>query len=149
MGPSVSVWPEPAVASASAFVDAIVWGEHITVWELLSTSGRDAVLSVAIENGLDRVAAARIRDDLADPVALEDFLRQLLGGLRRDLRSVELDEISVDAESASLESEVARVALVAPSRIPGTGPWPAGTVVLSLDSGRWRVDRLEPRLVMP
>ena len=140
---------DPA-AVAGAFVAAIAWGEHTTVWELLSGTGRSVALAVAQANGLDRVAAGRIRDRLANPVELEDFLAQLLGGLRHDLRSVDVGEIQVGHCTLAPDGVTATLELSVPSLLPGTGSWPAGSVVLSHDgAGTWRVDRLEPVLAGP
>ena len=135
---------------AGAFIAAIAWGEHTTVWELLSETGRSVALAVAQANGLDRVAAGRIRDRLANPVELEDFLAQLLGGLRHDLRSVDVGEIQLGACTMAPDDATATVELSVPSLLPGTGSWPAGSVVCSDDgAGTWRVDRLEPVLAGP
>ena len=158
MGPAVNPSPtgpdplpadDPAAVTAS-FVHAIAWGEHTTVWELLSATGRSVALAVAQANGLDRVAASRIRDRLANPIELEDFLAQLLGGLRHDLRSVDIGELRLGRCEPAPAGDTAVVELLVPSLLPGTGPWPAGSVVLSDDgSGTWRVDRLEPILAGP
>ena len=138
-----------AAESAGAFLHAIVWAEHTTLWNLLSDHGRAAALSVAMRNGLDRVVAGRIRDDLADPDERERFLQQLVVGLRRDLRSVELTELTLGECRAASDGSVA-VELHTPSQLPGTDAWPAGRLVLSCDAGRgWVVDRLEPRLAGP
>ena len=138
-----------AAERATAFIHAIVWAEHTTLWDLLSDDGRAAALSVAVRNGLDRVVAGRIRDDLADPVERERFLQQLVGGLRRDLRSVELTELTVGECTADDAGAVA-VELRTPSHLPGTDAWRAGRLVLSRHAGRgWLVDRLEPRLAGP
>lgn len=138
-----------AAERARAFIHAIVWAEHTTLWELLSEEGRGAALSVAVRNGLDRVVAGRIHDDLADPVERERFLQQLVGGLRRDLRSVELTELTVGECSRRADCTVA-AELETPSRLPGTDAWPAGRLILSQDTDRgWLIDRLEPRLAGP
>lgn len=138
-----------AAARAAEFVHAIVWAEHTTLWDLLSDTGRDAALSVAVRNGLDRVAAGRIHDDLADPAEREHFLQQLVGGLRRDLRSVELTELTA-GECRPATGGTMAVELLTPSLLPGTDAWPAGRLVLSRDPIRgWLVDRLEPRLAGP
>ena len=149
MGAPMSEGPDAAVPAATAFIHAIVWGEHTTLWDLLSDEGRAAAVSVAVRNGLDRVVAGRILDGLADPVERDRFLQELVAGLRRDLRSVELtDELSV-GESAPAGDAVA-VELRTPSQLPGTRWWPAGRLVLSRDPHRgWVVDRLEPRLTGP
>ena len=145
--------PTPAgdpSAVAGAFIHAIAWGEHTTIWNLLSATGQSVALAVAQANGLDRVVAGRIRDRLANPVELEDFLVQLLGGLRHDLRSVDIGEIRAGRSMPVADGAGVRVELVVPSLLPGTDSWPAGSVVLSEDgSGTCRVDRIEPILAGP
>ncbi len=138
-----------ATESAGDFIHAIVWAEHTTLWDLLSDRGRAAALSVATHNGLDRVVAGRIRDGLADPLEQERFLQQLVGGLRRDLRSVELTELTVGECSAGDDGTVI-FELETPSQLPGIDAWPAGQLILSHDPERgWLVDRLDPRLAGP
>ena len=138
-----------AAKRARAFIHAIVWAEHTTLWDLLSAHGQSTALTVAVRNGLDRVVASRIRDGLADPVEQDRFLQQLVGGLRRDLRSVELTELTV-GDCRTIDENTVTVELLSPSRLPGTGAWPAGQVVLSFEASRgWAVDRLNPRLAGP
>lgn len=147
MGEALS---SPAEA-ADWFLRAVVWGEHTRLWALLSPEGRAAALSVAVANGMDRVVAGRIRDGLADPVEFDDFLRQLLVGLRRDMRSVDLENVTLDGEPRpGPENGSVIVDLATPSALPGTEAWPAGRLVLSPGpKGDWGVDRLEPRLAGP
>lgn len=137
-----------AAEAADRFLRAVVWGEHTRLWALLSPEGRTAALSVAVANGMDRVVAGRIRDGLADPVEFDDFLRQLLVGLRRDMRSVDLENVTLAGEPRpGPEDGSVIVELVTPSALPGTEAWPAGRLVLSPGpEGDWGVDRLEPRL---
>ena len=149
MGTAVMDDSQGAAESARAFTRAIVWAEHTTLWNLLSDHGRAAALSVAMRNGLDRVVAGRIRDDLADPVERERFLQQLVVGLRRDLRSVELTELTLGECRSASDGSVA-VELLSPSQLPGIAAWPAGRLILSCNTDRgWVVDRLEPRLAGP
>ena len=149
MGAAVTGTAGGAAARARAFIHAIVWAEHTTLWDLLSDQGRTAALSVAMRNGLDRVVAGRIRDDLADPVERERFLQQLVGGLRRDLRSVELTALTL-GECRAVDDGSVAVELLSPSQLPGIDAWPAGQLILSCDADRgWVVDRLEPRLAGP
>lgn len=144
--------PAGARAAAESFVHAVVWGEHTVLWDLLSDQGRATALAVARRNGLDRVVASRIQDDLADPSELDDFLGQLLEGVRRDLRSVDTNEIRVAEVSMTgtgMGTANAVATLVVPSLLPGPD-WAAGHLDLRCDAGgRWRVDRLEPRLAGP
>ncbi len=140
---------ESAADCAAAFVHAIVWAEHTTLWELLGDEGRAAALAVAVRNGLDRVVAGRIRDDLADPVERDRFLQHLVAGLRRDLRSVELTRLTIGACDFLDDGSMA-VELLTPSELPGTDAWSAGRLLAShcADSG-WVIDRLEPRVAGP
>lgn len=159
MGAAVTDAAPDAAERAREFVHAIVWAEHTTLWDLLSAEGRTAALSVAVRNGLDRVVAGRIHDELADPVELQRFLQQLVEGLRRDLRSVELTELTVGdcgpgdggrGDGGRGDGGTAAVELLTPSQLPGIDAWPAGRLVLSHDPERgWLVDRLEPRLAGP
>lgn len=135
---------------AERFVEAIQWGEHTVVWDLLSETGRGVALSVALTNGLDRVVAARISDDVADPTERQAFLEQLLRGLRRDLRSVDLAHLQVETPASMDVDGTAVVELSCPSTIPGTGDWAAGRLTLSAGSdGTWRIDRLQPIIAGP
>ncbi len=136
--------------AARDFVRAIVWGEHTTVWELLSDAGRSTALSVARARGFDRVIASRIDDGVADPTELDEFQARLVGGLRRDLRSVDLEHLEPLSGPDPFEEGRVVVELGSPSTLPGAEPWSAGRLVLSADdAGRWRIDRLEPRLAGP
>lgn len=152
MGPTVTGPGPSAPDRARAFLRAVAWGEHTTIWDLLSDEGRRHALSVATRQGLDPVVAGRLRDDLADPAEREQFLHRLLEGLRRDLRSVDLPNLTVEGGdgAAVTDGGSVAVAVTSPSTIPGTGGWSAGTLVLSLDPVRgWCVDRVEPRLAGP
>lgn len=138
------------VEAAARFIEAIRWGEHTAVWQILSETGRDVALSVALANGLDRVVAARISDDHADPAERQAFLDQLLRGLRRDLRSIDLAQLQVEPVMSIQGDGTAVVQLSCPSAIPGTGSWAAGRLILSSTSGEtWRVDRLQPIIAGP
>lgn len=146
--------PNNPVAVAGAFIGAIASGEHVVIWDLLSDEGRTTALSVAFTNGLDRVVGGRIADGLADPVELDEFLRQLVGGLRRDLRSVDLDELETAAEAEGIVDHdgptMMSVQLYSPSLLPTPTGWPSGRVILSqVVAGAWRVDRLEPVIAGP
>lgn len=141
---------DPAVAIAARFIDAVRQGEHTTIWELLAPSARERAIGLGLARGLDRVRAQRLRDGLSDPVELDDFLRQVLHGLRRDLRSVEIDRLEVRGPPIVLDDGNVSVGLISPSSLPGTDGWHAGRLVLvRLDSGRWSVARLEPVVAGP
>lgn len=150
---------------ARSFVDAIVWGEHVRVWELLSVEARDHVLRAAARKGLDAVAAERARQETWSQGEADAFLTALLHGLRVDLSGVDLDRILVNEHAARLADGSLRFDLESPSDLPasltGGANWAAGAVVVekhttaspSLSESEsesesvsvWRVNRLIPR----
>ncbi|MGH9177442.1 MAG: hypothetical protein ACRD0N_02650 [Acidimicrobiales bacterium] len=134
-----------ATETARAFIDAIAWGEHRRVWELLGPDGRRTVLRVAVRNGMDEALAARLRDGTASSGETEEFLGELLAGLRADLAGNELDGLEYGIDD-DYEGEMARVLLTAPVP-PLLGPvgLPVGSVELAQHDGEWRVERLTPR----
>lgn len=138
---------DAATDAAQRFVDGIVWGAHRDVWELLGENARSLALSVAIRNGLDRVTASRLDQELADPVDEERFLTELVAGLRRDLRSVDVDQLGIVGQTEQPDGSVV-VELGSASAIPGTSHWDAGRLVMrERADGAWVVDRFEPRVI--
>ena len=141
---------DSATGTAEAFVHAVIWGEHTAIWDLLGPAGRVTALNVAQHNGMDRVVASRITDGLADPREFDDFLRQLVGGIRRDLRSVDLNDLRVHMVVEDPSGQAAVAHLVVPSSIPGSDDWAAGSLELRrTDPGRWSIDRLNPMVAGP
>lgn len=132
---------------AKVFVDAVAWGEHHTVWDLLSAEGRGVVLRVGAMQGMDEALAARLREGTAARAEREEFLADLIAGLRADLAGNDLDSVVAEVDAVPTgEPDKARVILVAPVpevlKLPGL---PVATVELSAEAGQWRVDRLIPR----
>jgi hypothetical protein len=134
-----------AALAAQVFVEAIAWGEHRKVWELLGPEGRKTVLRVAVKNGMDDALAARLRDGTAGAAESEEFLGELIEGLRADLAGNNLDDLEYAADS-EIEPGQVRVVLTAPVA-PLLGPvgLPVGSVELSFLDGAWLVERLTPR----
>lgn len=138
---------------AKAFVDAVAWGEHHTVWELLSNDGRETILRVGATRGMDKELAVRLRDGTAATGEREEFLSDLVGGLRADLAGNDLDNIEaerVEAEGDSSEPGSAKVMLICPLpaalALPGL---PVAEVDMRDEQGQWRVDRLLARTSKP
>lgn len=134
-----------ATLAAQSFVEAIAWGEHRRVWELLGPEGRKTVLRVAVRNGMDEPLAARMRDGTAGPGESEEFLSELVEGLRADLAGNNLDDLEYSADAEHAPGEV-RVVLTAPIP-PLLGPvgLPVGSVEMAFVDGTWVVERLTPR----
>lgn len=143
-GPSGS-----AVDVCRAFVDAIAWGEHKTVWELLAPEGRKTVLRVGTSRGMDEALAMRLREGTASPAEQEAFLTDLVNGLRADLEGNPLDSLRYELDPAAvLGPGAARVVITIPlpEGLSAGGALPAGWFDLSCDDGgSWRVERLVPR----
>ena len=137
-----------AVETAEAFVNAIAWGEHHRVWELLGEEGRTTVLRVAATRGMDQGLATRLREGTASAEEQEEFLGDLLNGLRADLAGNDLDTVSYRVDPEGSGPGRARVKLLAalPEPLAAAGDLPVGTVELVDESGGWRVDRLVPQV---
>ena len=130
--------------TARAFVDAVVWGEHNRVWELLGLEGRTTVLKVAASRGMDEVLVARLRDGTASGPEREEFLTDLVNGLRADLAGNDLDALEYELDTAPVEPGRSRVVIQAPLNPILGGFLPAASVELSNDAGQWKVERLVP-----
>jgi hypothetical protein len=133
------------VETTRTFVDAVVWGEHHVVWELLGDEGRETVLRVAVNQGMEEALAARLREGTATTAELNEFLVELVGGLRADLQGADTDTLEYELDSSETEPGRARVQLTAPMPPELGGGLPACSAELTHDAGRWRVERLIPR----
>ena len=85
----------PAGLVARRFVHAVVWGEHLMVWELLSPMARQAAIAVAERNGHDALASARARAGTWTDEEADMLLGDLVKGLRFDFSAVDVASISV------------------------------------------------------
>ena len=135
---------EEPVETARTFVEAVTWGEHQTVWGLLGDEGRKTVLRVAVNQGMDEGLAARLRDGTAAGSELNEFLLDLVHGLRADLQGNDLDTLEYELDPEAPGSGQARVVLTAPMPAELGGGLPVGSAELSHDGERWRVERLVP-----
>ena len=135
--------------TVSAFVHAIVWGEHHRVWELLGPAARERVLESACRRGLDPVAAARARLGTWGTAEADEFLTALVRGLRVDLSGVDLELVQV-VEGAEVQADGSlRFRLESKTALPailtGGANWAAGAVLIAAEADGWRVRSLEPR----
>ena len=136
---------ENPVETTRMFVDAVAWGDHQAVWDLLGTDGRETVLKVAVNHGMDEAAADRLRESTASAAERSTFLVDLVYGLRNDLTGNDLDALEFELESESPEPSRARVVLSAQMPAELGGGLPVASAELSHDGERWRVERLVPR----
>lgn len=145
------------VAVARSFVDAVAWGDHARVWELLAREGRQAVLRVALGRGMDDVLASRLREGTATDAEQAAFLADLVNGLRTDLAGADLDRLeyvggaSMPPELAETRPDRVYVSVLDPLPLrltPEVGSGlPVATVELVEESQGLRVSRLLPQRV--
>ncbi len=135
---------EKAVQTTASFIDAVVWGDHGKVWALIGDTGRGEVLDVATKRGMDEGLAARLRGDTASPAENNEFLTDLVNGLRAELSGNDLDNITFELDADETGPERAAVKMFVPLHPLLGGTLPIGTVYLAPEGGEWRVERLIP-----
>ncbi|MEW6153039.1 MAG: hypothetical protein AB1673_03480 [Actinomycetota bacterium] len=135
---------EGALAAAEDFIEAVVWGEHHKVWELIGTDGRTEVLDVATKRGMDEGLAARLAADDASPAETSEFLTDLVNGLRSELAGNDLDSVTYEVDETAAEAPRAAVRMLVPLHKLLGGTLPIGTLYLVPDAGTWKVERLIP-----
>ncbi len=133
---------EGATRTAALFIDAVVWGEHHKVWELIGSEGRDEVLEVAVKRGMDEGLAARLRAGTGNPGETNEFLADLVNGLRSELAGNDLDHVSFELDAAKSDRERASVVMHVPLHPNLGGTLPIGTLELSSDGTSWYVERM-------
>lgn len=135
---------DEAVGVADVFVDAIVWGDHNKVWALIGNDGRAEVLEVATKRGMDEGLAARLQSDTGSPAETNEFLADLVNGLRSELAGNDLDHITFELEPDESRGDRAAVKMLVPLHPLLGGTLPIGTVYMGAEDGAWRVERLIP-----
>ncbi len=139
----------PPEEAARTFIQAVVWGEHHVVWEMLSEEAQRVVMGIATARGMPEPLAARLRDGTASTAELDQFRGDLVNGFRTDLLGVEVDTLEYEIDQAPLEPGTVRVILMVPVPDPALGRGlPTASLELSRegDDGDWRVERLVRRI---
>lgn len=134
-----------AVGAARAFVEAVVWGDHLKVWELLGLEARTIVLKVASDRGMDEALMARLRDGTATDGERDEFLGDLVNGLRADLSGNDLDAFGYEGDDHFDEVGRARVVVTVPAPPMMGSDLPVASVELDSESGVWKVVRMVPQ----
>jgi hypothetical protein len=135
-----------AIDTAREFVDAVVWGEHRKVWALMGLEARTTVLKVASDRGMDEGLVARLRDGTASDAERDEFLADLINGLRADLAGNDLDALVYEEDPEPPEAGRARVVILVPVAIGFGGNLPVGSVELATEEAEWRIQRLVPQV---
>lgn len=129
--------------TARRFVQAILWSEHLTVWELLSPGGREHVLAAGERRGLDPLQAQRLRLGTSPMEERDAFLTGLIHGLRVDFSGVALEEAEPVEPFQVGDDGAVEVRLECPATFAAEG-WSAGSLVVSPVDDGWKVDRVIP-----
>ena len=133
--------------AARTFIQAVAWGEHHMVWDMLSSDAQRVVMGIATSRGMPEPLAARLRDGTATQAELDQFRGDLVNGFRADLLAIDIDTLEYDVVDGALEPGTARVVLVVPVPDPILGSGlPAGSLELTQEGEDWKVDRLISRL---
>jgi hypothetical protein len=140
-----------ALDTAREFVDSVVWGDHRKVWELMGIEARTTVLKVAADRGMDEALVARLRDGTASDAERDEFLMDLIAGLRSDLAGNDLDALEYEEDIEPPEPGRARVVILVPVAVGFGGNLPVGSVELATESStsgeaEWRIQRLVPQV---
>lgn len=136
--------PEGAFAAAREFIDGVTWGDHRKVWDLLAGEGRAAVLEVASARGMDDAQVIRLREGTGSEAETDEFLVDLVNGLRADLAGNDLDSLEYHADALPTEAGQANVVIHVPLHPALGGTLPVATLQLLDEAGTWRVERLVP-----
>lgn len=141
-----------AADAARTFVQAIAWGEHHTVWDMLTVEAQRVVMGIATSRGMPEPLAARLRDGTASRAELDQFRGDLINGFRADLLGNDVDTFEYEVDDVGMEPGVARVVLIVPVPDPRLGSGlPAASIELHREGrdgndNAWHVERLVPRL---
>jgi len=143
-GNGAALAQEEAVSTATVFIDAVVWGEHHKVWELIGVEGRTEVLEVATKRGMDEALAERLKSNVGSPAETNEFLADLVNGLRADLAGNDLDNITYELDEEQSGPGRAAVKMFVPLHPLLGGTLPIGTLFLVTEGDAWKVERLIP-----
>lgn len=158
---------DAATRTIKRFFFAVSIGDGPAVWEELSQRARAFVLNLAVQQGMDFDLGSRLRSGTATTAEVEEYQSNLTWGIQRDLEGLDLANLVYEAspeEAGPGGTEPSgggqlRVRYAVPLGLtlpagrrsddglgtPDTPAIPAGSVLLSMEVGAWRVDRLIPR----
>lgn len=135
---------EQAVGAAEVFIEGVVWGDHNAVWALIGASGRDEVLDVATKRGMDEALAERLRGNTGSPAETNEFLADLVNGLRSELAGNDLDHITYAVDEEQTGPGKTAVKMFVPLHPLLGGTLPIGTLFLVAEGEAWKVERMIP-----
>jgi hypothetical protein len=138
---------EPLKA-AERFFQALADGDARGLWGCFGGQARSFVLNLGLERGMDFDLNSRLRQGTATDEEFEEFIGDFLQGVRRDLRGVDIQRLAFESQVEPETVLRVRVTYLVTLGEPGVGiatAVPAGSLVMVLEDGDWRVERVVPR----
>ncbi len=139
---------EGALAVAEEFFAAVSTGDGRAVWNLFSDTAQAYIINIGHERGMDFDLASRLRAGTATDEEMNDFLGDLLAGIQHDLSGVDFPRLAFESKAepeAPMQVRVNYLVQIGPEAQEFQTAMPAGSIVLSLQEGEWKIERLVPR----
>ncbi len=115
---------EPLKA-AERFFQALAGDDARGLWDCFGEQARSYVLNVGLERGMDFDLNSRLRQGTATDQEFEEFMGDLLQGVRRDLRGVDIQRLAFESQvepETTLRVRVTYLVTLGEPRLPGHGP---------------------------
>ncbi len=142
--------PEPvrAVGTVRALFDAVRDGDPEALWDLFATEGKQFIVGRGVRKGMAAGFGAQLLAGTADPRERGHFLRDVLGGIEKDLELVDLDRLTFPDRPEPLGAGRVKVTYLERFVVPvgpPLDPLPVGSVELVVEHGAWRIVKLVPK----
>ncbi|MDP3984702.1 MAG: hypothetical protein Q8Q52_06850 [Acidimicrobiia bacterium] len=137
-----------ALEAAERFFMSVLYGDRQALWAMFSTAARQFIIRRGVERGLDPGLGASVSAGQTEGEAAAAFLSDLLAGIRKDLEHVDLSDLAFDSIAephAPLQVRVTYLQTLGAATGPAIPAFPAGSLVMILESDQWKVERLVPR----
>lgn len=136
------------VEAAERFFEAVGQHDLRGFWGRMSESARAYVLELALDRGMDFDLNSRLRQGTATDEEFDTYLDELLEGIKKDLRGVDLERLAFEAApEPDVPGKVRVTYLTRMDAMLGDvqATLPAGSLMMTEEGGEWKVDRLVPR----
>lgn len=134
--------------AAEAFLKAVYEGDPGAIWSSFSTEARNFVVARGVRRGMPYDLGQALLDNSADILDEVEFLADLLGGIEKDLETIDLGRISVSTNAEFISDHKVRVRFSEEFVIevgPPLEALPVGSLELVEEGQNWKIDRLIPR----
>lgn len=133
--------------AAERFFEALAAGDGRGLWDCFGDQARAFVLNIGLQRGMDFDLNSRLRQGTATAEEFEEFIGDFLQGVRRDLRGVDIGRVAFESQVEPETILRVRVTYLVTLGEPSAGlttAVPAGSLVMVLENGDWKVERIVP-----